>query len=304
MLKQLAPMNHPHLIKLLGTYHHQRSYHLMFPYATENLRGYWQRVGKPWDVPELIRWTFRQLRGIASGLETIHEFSIEDNSDIPHRLTVRSVQHDDTTSQWGRHGDIKPENILWFEDDANGQGFTDDHGLLVLADFGLMEFHGRKTRSCVDPESIGGTPTYEPPEKRLRLPISRAFDIWSMGCMMLEFITWLLESSKGVNEFSDFRAYPVYDALEIDAFDRMTSRELVRELDNMLERANNDKGYMFSTRQNSSISRKSALRYDSSTEDLRKDGGGKRAKVSQRAAVDEGSDDYPQILVISAKGES
>ncbi|CZR54217.1 uncharacterized protein PAC_04100 [Phialocephala subalpina] len=328
MLKQLAPKNHPHLIKLLGTYYNQHSYHLMFPYAPENLRSYWQRIESPWNVSGLIRWSFDQLRGVASGLETIHDFSIGGTHEAePDTL---SVPHDNPRSQWGRHGDIKPENILRFENDSNVYASIQDFGLLVLGDFGLMEFHGARTRSNVDPESIGGTPTYEPPEKRLRLPISRAFDMWSMGCMMLEFITWLLESSKGVDEFSDFRAYMVYDELSIDPFyeiqlnkekrltyssavvnprvlewmdrlseherstsmirdllilvqnrllvvesrERMTSQELVQELDKMLELANHDTDYM-SRIQGASISRKSALRYDSSTEDLRKEGGTK-----------------------------
>ncbi|KAF8857466.1 kinase-like protein [Acephala macrosclerotiorum] len=347
MLKQLAPRNHPHLIKLLGTYYHQHSYHLMFPYAPENLRGYWQRIGNPWEKTKIIEWSFRQLRGIASGLETIHDFSIggtyETESD------TLSVPSSNPRSQWGRHGDIKPENILWFENDQKAHGSNHDLGLLVLGDFGLMEFHGARTRSNVDPESIGGTPTYEPPEKRLRLPISRAFDMWSMGCMMLEFITWLLESSEGVDRFSDFRAYMVYDELSIDPFyeiqfqkdgqmyssavvnprvlewidrlskhdrstqmirdllilvrdrllvvdsrERMTSQELVRELDKMLEWANDDTEYM-SRIQGASISRKSALRYDSSTEDLRQGGGGKRVKILLEPTD---SDNLDELLII------
>ncbi|KAJ4177996.1 hypothetical protein NW767_014966 [Fusarium falciforme] len=46
--------------------------------------------------------------------------------------------------EWGRHGDINPENILWFENYDNRQR---DH--LVISDFGLTQFNSAHSRSKV-----------------------------------------------------------------------------------------------------------------------------------------------------------
>jgi serine/threonine protein kinase len=108
--------------------------------------------------------------------------------------------------QWyGRHGDIKPENLLWFPKDPEND---DDRGMLKIADFGLGRFHGLDSRSKVPPKTVAGTITYEPPELKLGTPVSRAYDIWSLGCLFLEFVTWLLMGAQAVHDFADARAEP------------------------------------------------------------------------------------------------
>lgn len=66
------------------------------------------------------------------------------------------------------------------------------HGILVIADFGLMAFHRGQSRSLVPGAKLHGTPTYAPPEWQLNYQVSRSYDIWSLGCVYLEFITWLV----------------------------------------------------------------------------------------------------------------
>jgi serine/threonine protein kinase len=45
----------------------------------------------------------------------------------------------------------------------------------------------------------------------LRLPLSRAYDIWSLGCLYLEFITWLLKGSAAIDDFSSYRGRDATD---------------------------------------------------------------------------------------------
>ncbi|KAG4439064.1 hypothetical protein IFR05_005455 [Cadophora sp. M221] len=68
----------------------------------------------------------------------------------------------------GYHGNIKPENILWFSQNS-------DPGLLVLGDFGERK-----------------DPTLRPLEEQLRN--SQAFDVWNLGCIFLEFATWFIDN--------------------------------------------------------------------------------------------------------------
>jgi serine/threonine protein kinase len=105
--------------------------------------------------------------------------------------------------KYGRHGDIKPENILWFKDEPESH---DSKGVLKIADFGLGRFHGRDSRSKVNPRSVCWSPTYEPPELKLGTPVSRAYDFWSLGGLYLEYISWLLGGWAAVIGFSNRRA--------------------------------------------------------------------------------------------------
>lgn len=195
---------HPHLIRLLATYLHQQKYHLMFPWADANLRKYWEDRPFPKFDTATVLWSLKQMTGIAEALVRIHKCP---TIPIPADYEVR-VQDDaelrvqQGEEKFGRHGDIKSENILWFKQSSEVE---DENGVLQIADFGLGRFHGRESRSQVPPDTVFATQTYEPPELKLRQPVSRAYDIWSLGCLYLEFITWLLKGSAQIDSFSDFR---------------------------------------------------------------------------------------------------
>ncbi|GAB1315705.1 Kinase-like domain-containing protein [Madurella fahalii] len=178
---------HPHLIRLLLTfmYKHEGSYHMIFPWADGgNLRDLWEHI-KPERTHAFTCWMISQYRGIADGLREIHGSN-------------NALDPNDRNK--GRHGDIKAENILWIRD-HNGKK---NH--LLISDFGLSRFHSIKSQSA---EAIvpGCSPSYRPPECDLpRLRISVKYDMWTLGCLLLDFLTWYLLGWEGVeNEFSDAR---------------------------------------------------------------------------------------------------
>lgn len=101
--------------------------------------------------------------GIADGVTLIHNLdllyplSMEDANEYPPiRLSIRPGEE-----RYGRHGDIKPKNILWFKNDPE---VDDPKGVLKVTGFGLGRFHGRDSRSKENPRTVGWSPTYEPPE--------------------------------------------------------------------------------------------------------------------------------------------
>jgi serine/threonine protein kinase len=67
------------------------------------------------------------------------------------------------------------------------------------------------------------SPTYEPPECKLHRPVSRAYDLWSLGCVYLEFITWLLKGSKEIETFADFRGRQSSIGINDDRFFTITT---------------------------------------------------------------------------------
>ncbi|OJJ37063.1 hypothetical protein ASPWEDRAFT_170557 [Aspergillus wentii DTO 134E9] len=205
ILIQLTPKGHPHLIKLLSTFQQGGKWHLMFPFADSNLRAYWEVHSMPVFDQDTIQWVLKQMVGIASALARIHSFVGTFHRKIPRKVEVADgtiIQVQDQEKLYGRHGDIKPENFLWFKDTP---GVDDPMGVIQLADFGLGRFHGRDSRSRTHASTVPYSPTYEPPECKIGRSVSRVYDMWSLGCVYLEFVTWLVLGFKEIEGFSDYR---------------------------------------------------------------------------------------------------
>jgi serine/threonine protein kinase len=199
ILEILGPLEHKHLIRLLSSYRKKKHYHLLFPCADSNLRSYWEENEFPTFDKNTVLWSIKQMFGITSALDCIHSFRVKFDLDVSGKVRLQDggakLILKAGEEKFGRHGDIKPENILWFK----------DGDVLKLTDFGLGRFHGRDSRSGRDPRKISGTLTYEPPECSLARGVSRKYDIWSLGCFFLEFVTWLLEGAAKIAEFANER---------------------------------------------------------------------------------------------------
>lgn len=211
-----------HLVKLLTTFQHQGQYHLVFRWAEGgNLLDMWQtHAREPKLDHNRVCWFVEQCYGLAHGLDGIHQTQlspreVDDIQGSPsptsptkavpqtqYLTTSRELAHDNVSEDrdCGRHGDIKPENVLWFSQDQNRFG----HGELKISDFGLTTFHSAVTTK-VSPRGIAVTHTYMAPEYGLNEDLSRPFDIWSLGCTFLEFITWMLLGAGGLEDFAKKR---------------------------------------------------------------------------------------------------
>ncbi|KAI1124202.1 hypothetical protein F5Y10DRAFT_34090 [Nemania abortiva] len=170
----IRALNHKHLIKSLAVFKIRGSQTFIFPWAQGgNLRDTWQHLDDLRIRNEtLVSWVLHQLRGLSSALRLLHSRS------------------------W-RHGDLKPENILRFQ-------AHDDLGVLVIADMGLAKFHNRSTRERKSGTGTTyGTLRYEHPEGSMNSikAVSRRSDVWSFGCVAMEFIIWLLYGYEELERF-------------------------------------------------------------------------------------------------------
>jgi serine/threonine protein kinase len=210
MLSALNLRHNQHLVKLLATFKKDNKYHLVFPCAQYNLRDFWDNeTPVPAFNQETYLWALDQLTGLASAIDAIHNFSakipqgkVDGNNGLSR---IRPSGHNQIfvekgEEKFGRHCDLKPENILWLAEPNNPKG------ILQITDFGGGRFHRLVTRSRIDPKTVMGSATYIPPEIELEIPVSRVYDIWSLGCIYLEFVTWLLWGSKAVYDFSTARS--------------------------------------------------------------------------------------------------
>jgi serine/threonine protein kinase len=179
-LEKMKELKHPHLIQALSAYHRGADKGFVFPYANDgNLAHFWKQHDTRLS-PSVVSWALIQMKGLAEGLKKLHGAKM-------------------------RHGDIKPQNILIFE---NTKSKSKD---LVIADVGIAKYHAFYTHERSDPTKTPfGSRRYEPPEVEVqtlpevearKLPRSRKYDLWSLGCVFLEFLIWLDSGAEGFKMF-------------------------------------------------------------------------------------------------------
>jgi serine/threonine protein kinase len=183
-LQRFNGLVHNHLVTLLATFTFQKRFYFLFPYAEFDLDRYWEHKERNPEMDvDTVRWVAKQCSGIMAGIDAIHE---------PQTVSLQGLNE----KKYGRHGDIKPDNILWFNTSS------DPKGILVISDMGLSALNRETSRSGLARYNIPRVPGYSPPECDVKGgTISRAYDIWTLGCLFLEQLTWLLGGSDFRKEF-------------------------------------------------------------------------------------------------------
>ncbi|KAI1076238.1 HET-domain-containing protein [Whalleya microplaca] len=197
-LEIIRHLHHPHLIRPLAAYEHGIKQCFMFPWADGgNLRDYWKRTIRN-EAP--ILWTLSQMSGICDCL----------------RLLWRNNC---------RHGDLKPENIL-----------LDRRENFIIADVGLSKFHIDGTERRDRHSSMKyRTHRYEAPEisqYKSDKPISRDSDMWPMGIILLEWITWLIYGNERLIELNGLDLFweRLDNAFRVNRIAREWMEEMTRVL--------------------------------------------------------------------------
>lgn len=209
MLVTFSGNINPHLISLLATYEQRNEFYLIFPLAEGDLQSFWRNVTpKPSINHDTVLWMAQQCLGIAKGLAAIHRHHTLDPS--RHRLafadehtTSYRRSNSEVCPLFGVHGDMKPQNVLWFNNNSKIGG----NGNLKISDFGLSEFRTSTSKIYRPTSEVAFCASYRPPECELRHGrIGQSQDIWALGCLYLEMITWLLGGWQKVQDFQKNRA--------------------------------------------------------------------------------------------------
>ena len=201
ILKLLSGESHPHMISLLATFVQHDRQHLIFPCAEMNLRNFWMKF-KPRTDETGIMWFAEQSAGIASALARIHgphdtgpRSSLKHLSSYQKQINPAGRPRDPSPLRYGQHCDIKAENLLLFR--PSGQAEFDDcldDFIIKISDFGLAGFDtSASPTQNGDEHRVEGTGAYAAPEVfEGHAKVGQTRDIWALGCVYLEFITWLL----------------------------------------------------------------------------------------------------------------
>ncbi|KAI9775959.1 MAG: hypothetical protein M1839_000658 [Geoglossum umbratile] len=182
MLSLLRSLDHPNIIRLLASYTFQNEHNLLFPHLEMDLGQFFNlnhRFGE-------FRWnsTFHlALYGLASALETIHEFRLD------------LVKHDLDLFAIGYHHDFRPANVLVSDT------------TFVLSDFGLG---GLNKPDAEDEKEWFPTPNnYSAPECENQdfesQLVSPKIDVWAFGCLVSDVLTYMRKGRDGVQQFRKLR---------------------------------------------------------------------------------------------------
>ncbi|KAI8720210.1 Protein kinase domain-containing protein [Fusarium sp. LHS14.1] len=184
-----------HLVPILEAFQHDGHWSLILPHSNCSLRHLLQ-YGDSNLTPARTKWACLQLYGITDAISKIHS-PFQDNA--PH---------------FAMHNGIDLDNILCY-----GRPDSPEQCVLVVSHFPMSSpLLGSESEISVD-GPITCSPTYRPPEWDIQGGgMSNYSDIWSLGCVYLVFLTWLLKGWEEVLLFENLRSSPHIDGTRSDRF--------------------------------------------------------------------------------------
>ncbi|EFX04244.1 protein kinase domain containing protein [Grosmannia clavigera kw1407] len=183
-LQSIKFLQHKHIIRHLVSINQGNGF-TVFPWADRgNLHQFWDAAYDQEMSTEYALWALQQMQGLAAAVDMLHQ-------------TFNC-----------RHGDLKPGNILCFTQGVSS-GNRSPLPTLKIADFGISRIHTAQTMMRDQKTTtMFLTPAYQGPEVEFEEindekphPRSRKYDIWSLGCIYLEFMIWFLYGPNMVYTF-------------------------------------------------------------------------------------------------------
>ncbi|KAG9201943.1 hypothetical protein G6514_005138 [Epicoccum nigrum] len=194
-LSKMNTLDKEHIVRFLTAFTRGDSnnleYYVVFEWAEGgNLKDLWTHFPDQGRNVPFIKWIMKQLHGLSQALQAAH-YLLDDDG------IYRGASY--------RHGDLKPENILWFPWEGS------DWGTLKICDWGEAKIHREVTGLRYHTTTQFGTRRYEPPEavvgeselsEAAKDARSRLYDLWSMGCVMMECTIWLVYDMDELKRFN------------------------------------------------------------------------------------------------------
>jgi serine/threonine protein kinase len=189
-VETLRRREHNNIVPLLASFtinafgSEERSLRILFPWADMNMAQWLNLDSPPLEGrprrDDQRNWLYHETYALVSAISYLHR-------DIDGIITS--------------HHDLKPENILWLE------------GSLKICDLGRSHLLTLAEGSETEGRSGLGTFTYQPPGyynddgSRSSRKHGRAFDVWSLGCIIVEMAILIVHGWDGhkVNEFAKVR---------------------------------------------------------------------------------------------------
>jgi len=214
VLRKIRDLKHPNIVPIIAVIRRGEQRYLVSQWADGgSLQDLWKSMPGPNLNADLVKEVLQQLQGLASALGHLQKI----RDDKPHYM---------------RPFYFKPESILRFRNGASTVVGTLKISVMDLEQHPTIASY----RGLLTPPSttaLYGTISYEPPEAfnqelaregmsslgDLSTPylsrlhdMSSLYDVWSMGCVILEFLVWLLYGYDELTRFHDKIRGPMGEA--------------------------------------------------------------------------------------------
>lgn len=194
LVANLEAPKHDRIVRLLTAFSYRERFYLLFPFANEgSLEQLWRAYIPSGAAQGSTRatvadwysdeWLVSECLGISEALMATH--GLDEGLEEANGLL---------------HSDIKPGNILCFLGLSPGK----PHIVLKLADFG--EAQRIKPNVTLKASRVAHVKTYRPPEHSPGNNITLKYDVWCLGCLFLDLVTWAILGQDGIDSFSTIRA--------------------------------------------------------------------------------------------------
>lgn len=157
---------HPHLNRLLLTFHLNGAYYLLSNWADYNLRQFWALHPLPASNHVDVRWVMKQCHGLASSLQALYRRPLTSDSWLGDSVSFS----------------LRPESILWYRTPSR----------FVLSDYGRPRSVIQSSHPKLSAPIEGYSPAYRPPEEDMHSTKTPQYSSWSLGCLFLEIVSWLI----------------------------------------------------------------------------------------------------------------
>ena len=155
----LRELRHNNVISLQRVFLHERKVWLLFDFAEHDLWHIikYHRTSKPKRIPDVMVKSL--LYQLLNGISYLH-------------------------ANWVLHRDLKPANIL-----VMGEG--NEHGRVKIADMGFARLFYSPLKPLAEQDPVVVTSWYRAPELLLGAKhYTKAIDIWAIGCIFTELLTY------------------------------------------------------------------------------------------------------------------
>lgn len=195
MLSALSRMPHKSITQHLAVWTQDNRYYMLFPRAETNLRNFMNETSPPTLNKDTVLWLLKQIKGIADAVRQIHNLG---SPGLGSAFLERGLDLANKCERTSFHHDLRPENILVFADnDASVEDTSTSH-TWKISGFGSARIGTLLSGSDMQDESYftnnlsHGDAVYGAPDFLLEGKTSRPYDMWSLGCVFLECLLWVL----------------------------------------------------------------------------------------------------------------
>ncbi|KAL1633685.1 hypothetical protein SLS56_002833 [Neofusicoccum ribis] len=206
-LQLVRRLKDDHIVRMVKTYSLGKTFNIMFPCARTSLHEYLRdQKFNAQEACDRYIWKasfWNQFIGIALALSRVHKLGEElqnKSTDRPTDGNLTVLRNRVHPYLIGCHFDLKPANILVQQD-----------GTWVITDFGQTSFKALDNNGMSSNIVFaGGTPIYSPPLET-NGTTNRSYDVWSLGCILLEVVAFLVLKYEGLEGLDKARVTPSLD---------------------------------------------------------------------------------------------